>query len=883
MKRAAAAVLALATLGGGLALVPATSGAAVTIKVTTTEDAVVNDGRCALREAIIAANTNAATGGCRAGSGTDTILLDAKTYVLNDFGPNEDATVSGDLDITHSVNIIGKGATRTVVRVSSQSDRAFDVLNGTARFRGLQITGGFAPNDSSSNPTGGGAIRKAFGANLILDRLLIRGNSASGTGGGVASTPSPDSTPPPPDGRTTILSSRFIGNSSDGVGAGFSSDSEANVVVKDSSFSINDGAGLWVQGATRVSLRNVRASQNFGDGIDLIATGKANVAGIRATNNYGGTGMALIATSDTTVRHVAASDNSIGGLNAIADNGTDVRYVAVKRNGASGLASIVSIDSVFRDIQSIGNVGNGLETIASNGTQFSSAVTRNNSAAGVSTVGDVNTKLASVKALGNDGVGLSLVAPATTKVRGSLAKDNAAQGIMAIAGTNYRFESTRTTSNDDSGMLLIATNGFVADRVASTENRSAGGGGGLFTISAQNSSFTRARLLGNKGASGGGLYQIAGITTEIASARITGNVGKTAGGGIASLVSSGTVIKNSTIANNRTTSTDFGTQPDDGSGGGLWSLVDTGTLVVSSTLSGNHASGKGGGVYGFGTGAAPNNLELTNTTVSGNSSGSGGARRGGGMYLRNAFVSLLNTTITRNSSAQAGGGIFALLVPEDPPDGDPSNDPQMVVSAKNTIVGAQAHGGECAGSGTFQSDGNNLGSDNSCFVGNNSLTGKNPKLLPLADNGGPTRTHMPRADSPAIDKGTNSGCPAKDQRGVTRPRTASNRCDIGAVERRRGSGPASASALDSTSTVLAGSTERRTCADRRDVFRSNDRAAAAKARANDIVARQRRNAVTRVAAVIDGLPVDGKVRDHLEDVKAHLAATLASIQVTPGC
>jgi hypothetical protein len=36
--------------------------------------------------------------------------------------------------------------------------------------------------------------------------------------------------------------------------------------------------------------------------------------------------------------------------------------------------------------------------------------------------------------------------------------------------------------------------------------------------------------------------------------------------------------------------------------------------------------------------------------------------------------------------------------------------------------------------------------------------------------------------SPAIDKGDNVGCPATDQRGVARPRTAANPCDIGAYE-----------------------------------------------------------------------------------------------------
>ena len=60
-------------------------------------------------------------------------------------------------------------------------------------------------------------------------------------------------------------------------------------------------------------------------------------------------------------------------------------------------------------------------------------------------------------------------------------------------------------------------------------------------------------------------------------------------------------------------------------------------------------------------------------------------------------------------------------------------------------------------------------------------------LKPLLDNGGPTKTHEPRFDSPAVGGGNPAApggpapaCPAIDQRGVTRPQGA--KCDSGAVE-----------------------------------------------------------------------------------------------------
>ena len=53
-----------------------------------------------------------------------------------------------------------------------------------------------------------------------------------------------------------------------------------------------------------------------------------------------------------------------------------------------------------------------------------------------------------------------------------------------------------------------------------------------------------------------------------------------------------------------------------------------------------------------------------------------------------------------------------------------------------------------------------------------------PKLAPLADNGGPTDTMALLVGSPAIDAGAD--CPASDQRGLSRVVGAT--CDAGAFE-----------------------------------------------------------------------------------------------------
>ena len=66
-----------------------------------------------------------------------------------------------------------------------------------------------------------------------------------------------------------------------------------------------------------------------------------------------------------------------------------------------------------------------------------------------------------------------------------------------------------------------------------------------------------------------------------------------------------------------------------------------------------------------------------------------------------------------------------------------------------------------------------------------------PQLQPLADNGGPTRTHALNIGSPAVDEDTAVtsatffDCPAVDQRGNPRPQ--GDDCDVGAYERTQGS------------------------------------------------------------------------------------------------
>jgi CSLREA domain-containing protein len=160
----------------------------------------------------------------------------------------------------------------------------------------------------------------------------------------------------------------------------------------------------------------------------------------------------------------------------------------------------------------------------------------------------------------------------------------------------------------------------------------------------------------------------------------------------------------------------------------------------------------GGGLHNHGV------VTLTNVTFTGNSalnvdptnptSGTGGAIWNAGT------MTLINITIANNTAAVSGGGIGGVS-------------PTLT----NTIV-ANNTGGNCTATITI------TGSNNLQFPGTTcagAITTADPLLGPLTDGVYPLL-----AGSPAIDTGTNTGCPPTDELGTARPQGAA--CDIGAFE-----------------------------------------------------------------------------------------------------
>ncbi len=255
---------------------------------------------------------------------------------------------------------------------------------------------------------------------------------------------------------------------------------------------------------------------------------------------------------------------------------------------------------------------------------------------------------------------------------------------------------------------------------------------------------------------GAGISVSDNCTVYLTACVITNNDALVDGGGI---YNSGTLhLTDCTIANNTASS-----------GGGIF---NEGTLYMDRCcVSGNSAQYGGGGIFN-----SNGQAWLTNCTISGNSIWEFDFSAGGGIYNETGTITVLNCTIAYNStsafSGAVGGGFY-----------DYSSQTMIF---KNTIVAYNTAGNDLYNNGSFTvggvtSLGNNIDSEDSCgFNQPTDQRNTNPLLGALQNNGGSTATHAIPANSPAFNKGTNSGAPATDQRSVIRPQV--NICDIGAFE-----------------------------------------------------------------------------------------------------
>ena len=260
--------------------------------------------------------------------------------------------------------------------------------------------------------------------------------------------------------------------------------------------------------------------------------------------------------------------------------------------------------------------------------------------------------------------------------------------------------------------------------------------------------------------------------------------------------SAGLTVRNLTVTGGDT----------DGNGGGVFSLGDL--TIEDSVLTNNKADGAGGGAItdghlvvrrssvlgnstGKGGGGVLGNLSVTVTDSNVSENVNGGISTGPG---ETAQLTVVNTTIHHNTIAGLGGGAFSggnatlvyvTITDNTVEEGFANLYVNGNLSSFGTVITGPGDNANClAGEGSV-SLGHNFSDDETCKFDapTDRMSAGDPKLGPLASNGGPTQTQLPLAGSPLLDAIPAAACApdvTTDQRGVTRPQAGF--CDIGAVE-----------------------------------------------------------------------------------------------------
>ena len=353
------------------------------------------------------------------------------------------------------------------------------------------------------------------------------------------------------------------------------------------------------------------------------------------------------------------------------------------------------------------------------------------------------------------------------------------------------------------------------------------GGGTVFN----NADLTIAdsAVTGGQAKYGGGIATRDSLT--LTGSTVTGNTAQRFGGGIAASYAGDVHISDSTIAGNSGTlggglafkytnageATIDHTTIRDNTATVAAGLFVTGVAenvpvtVSASTLSGNTATEAGGAIALYRDIRSP--VVVLNSTISGNAAGTGAGvqvGRGGALFTGDGSFSLRSSTIAGNTAETAGGGVNLPSA-----GGDPEVWPPVAVDstiiAGNTAAGepedlhtaeappvaraarAAAAGGFTLGYSLVQAPANALITQSPA---GSALLGVDPLLGTLADNGGPTKTLLLAATSPAIDAGIAAAGLTTDQRDLARtndgiePNAAGgDGTDIGAVERPATAGP----------------------------------------------------------------------------------------------
>lgn len=322
--------------------------------------------------------------------------------------------------------------------------------------------------------------------------------------------------------------------------------------------------------------------------------------------------------------------------------------------------------------------------------------------------------------------------------------------------------SSNTSGNQGGGIYLTGvTNTTTITNTTISNNTAASGGAGIFnnTVPLQiTNSHIDSNTVTGGGQKGGGLYLTGAKTTTITDTTVNSNSTTGLGGGI--YVGGGATLQftGSTINSNATSGA---------SGGGV--AVDGASVLTISkaNIRGNKAYQYGGGIYYASSSATAS--EITNCTITGNTNYSGGTLDTGGITNWSGTLNVYSSTIAGNYSSRYGGGIRVqggtVTVKNSIIYGNTSGDTGPNISGSPTVTYSDIEGGY-AGTGNINSD-----PLFTSFTAGDKAANNDPKTS--------GDFHI-QSGSPCRNTGTNTGAPADDIDGNSRPQEGTT--DMGSDE-----------------------------------------------------------------------------------------------------
>ncbi len=725
-------------------------------------------GTCSLRAAINAADTD--TGHI------DEVMIPSGTHVTLSQGTS--------LDVTNSMVIDGAGAS-----VNGGGSQVFNLFNApSVQIVGLAITGADATGE-------GGGVYCDKGS-LILSDVHVAGNVAADGAGvfsdskcrlwvdgstvkGNTATPLGDAPGAGYGGGLYVVGSAYITRSTIGDPTGTADNLAAsgagiydvgNVTLSDSEIQGNTsganfgkGVGIYNGGVLSVSdstiALNTAPAGGDGGGLNSGTGGVTQIVGSRINSNTEtgsngsdgagiyGSGNVLSLTNDTLDGNSASSSGGAsvyGGALYSADNQLTLSGVSVKNttSGTSGGSDFVEGGAMY-----LGGKHTTLAGVTISNTTNDAAPDKG--VDGGALYVDTDAELR--------GVSISHTTSTGQYVYGGAIDNNQYAALTGLAVSSTTNTATGSSAYVYGGALYNAGNNMS-----------------LAGSAIQGTTDTAAPPSGSVGPTyiyGGDIYNAWDITVDGLSmaklkATASGGSGYIYGG---SLYNSDYLSARDLDVGGATVKTDAYVY-----GGLVYNnneLNATDLTLGPATVSLDGTSAP----YAYGTilyddnGAASNIVNGTFDNVS-----STVPPAGTGLYAidETGQLQLTNATIA-NDSLSGPTGTFLLL----------ASGSGASVSLHNSIVDSNRPALNCGTSsgGAIVSSGYNLDNGHSCgFADVGDEQNANPKVAPLAANGGAVQTAALKAGSPAINAASNTGCPPTDARGVTRPFGKS--CDMGAYE-----------------------------------------------------------------------------------------------------